>query len=151
MLSDKELKFKIENNHLIVGNKKIDLNIVNYIEVRESSAIDGEYEIYISTINAGLELNLAGGCADVYDIFRELCEAVQENNPEFCSYYLTDLINRSNVLNVSHIGGTLLHSKVNIEFKQGKDLTHKLSKFQFKHIKDDIDRYNVDKSQQISM
>ena len=98
-----------------------------------------------------MELNLTGGCADVYDMFRELCEAVQENNPEFCSYYLTDLINRSNVLNVSHIGGTMLHSKVNIEFKQGKDLTHNLTKFQFKHIKDDIDRYNVDSTKQVSI
>lgn len=151
MLSDKELKFKIENNHLTVGDNKIDLNIVNYIEVRESSAIDGEYVIYVSTVNAGLELNISGGCADVYDMFCELSEAVKEQSPEFCSYYLTDLINRDNVQNVSHIGGTLLHSKVNIEFKQGKDLTHKLSKFQCKHIKDDIDRYNVDRTKQMSI
>ena len=151
MLRNKELKFKIENNYLIVGDKKIDLNKVNYIEVRESSAIEGEYVIYVSTVNAGLELNLTGGCADVYDMFCELCEAVKEQSSEFCSYYLTDLINRSNVQNVSHVGGTMLHSQVNIEFKQGKDLTHKLSKFQFKHIKDDIDRYNAGKSQQISM
>lgn len=80
-----------------------------------------------------------------------MCDTIKEENPQFHSYFRTDLINRFNVQNVSHLGGTIFHSQVNIEFRQGKDLTHNMSRFQFKHIKNDIDRYNAGKSQQISM
>lgn len=69
MLSTKELNFKIENNHLKIIDNDIDLNSVNFIEIRESSQFEGEYVIYVSTENSGSELGFYGDCVDVYDVF----------------------------------------------------------------------------------